>query len=210
MRVGLALAILLLPLSACYVAPTAPGNGYAAAAYPPPGYPPPGNAPQVYAQQDYPPPAYAQPGYAQPGYPPPGYAPPPYDPNAAVYPGYSESGGVPVFIDGGIALPLILYGGEWGYWDRDRHWHRAPDPIARHLSERPAPGWSGHPGSPPPAAAYAPPRHDEPRPLTSTATYRAPEPAHPATAPYAAPRPAPASPPPQERRRDCPSNQPHC
>jgi hypothetical protein len=62
-------------------------------------------------------------GYGPPGYPP---GPPPqaYDPYGGGYPGYSYNGGAPVYLDAGVAMPLVLLGGEWGYYDHGRHWHR--------------------------------------------------------------------------------------
>src|ERR1700734_1687672 len=93
MRRGLWLVSLMLPLAGCYVAPSDPEYGYAQPGYPSPpsGYPPPG----------YPPPAY----------PPGAYAPAPYDPNAGTYaPGYGYNGGAPVIVEGGMAMPLVLFG----------------------------------------------------------------------------------------------------
>jgi hypothetical protein len=117
---------------------------------------------------------------------------------------------------------LILYGGEWGYWDRNRQWHHAPDPVARQLNERQSAGWSGHPGgAASPAGGYQQPRYQSPPPVPGNdryggaPAYRAPDPVRPAAAPYAAPRPlaAPATqpaPPERERNRECPQGQPRC
>jgi hypothetical protein len=136
---------------------------------------------------------------APPGYPPAGYSPPPYDPYASAYPGYSYNGGSPTFLEGGVAVPLVLFGGEWGYYDHGRHWHRAPEGVSRNLeahraganmAPRPEPGHQQRPGQPGPAA-YRP--AEGPRPA-------------------AAPRPAQAAPAHQEgheRHRDCPPGQ-HC
>jgi hypothetical protein len=68
-------------------------------------------------------------GYAQPGYPAAEYG----------YPGYAYNNGSPSMYVEGASVPLIFYGGGWGYWDNGRHWHRAPEGIGRHLEER-------HPG----------------------------------------------------------------
>lgn len=119
--------------------------------------------------------------YAQPGYPPPppGYAQPPG------YVGYQDYAGQPVYYDGGVPYPLVLFGGEWGYYDHDRHWHRAPEDAHRRIEERRANEGQARPEAPRfvPAAAPA--------------------------------RAAPATAPPQrqdnhDRRRDCPRDQPHC
>ncbi len=107
MRHGLALAALLLPLSACVVAPP-------------------------------PPPAY---GY---GYPPPGYPVP-----DAGYSGYAYNDGSPTMIVEGAPMPLIFYGGSWGYWDSGRHWHAAPEGIDRNLRQRYPGGVGYHPAGGP-------------------------------------------------------------
>jgi hypothetical protein len=134
MRSGLVLAALVLLLSGCYAPQSGPGYDYAQPGYPPgPGY---GEVPPGY-------PADAG-GY---------YAPGPY--GAPVYPGYSENNGVPTIIEGGAALPLVLMGGEWGYYDSGRHWHHAPDAVSRHLEERRGSAAAFHPGGPP--------RHDNPQ-----------------------------------------------
>ncbi|HYZ23397.1 MAG TPA: hypothetical protein VE690_14700, partial [Rhodopila sp.] len=77
----------------------------------------PSSAPVYGSAPEY---GYA-PGYApdySPGYyPPPGYSPPPEYPPSAVYPGYSYNNGVPTIIEGGAAVPLVFFGGEWGYYD---------------------------------------------------------------------------------------------
>ncbi len=128
MRYRFALAALLLPLSGCVVPPDQAGYGYGYG-YPAPGYPG----------------AYPQPGY--PG------AYPDYG-----YPGLTYYGDSPTLaIDGGT-VPLIFYGGGWGYYDGGHNWHRAPDGVARGLNQRYPGGagyhaWSGgqpvHPGAPP-------------------------------------------------------------
>ena len=67
---------------------------------------------------------YGAPEYPQPAYP---LGTIPDDYGEPVYPGFSYNDGAPVIIEGGMSMPLILLGGEWGYYDRVRHWHRAPD-----------------------------------------------------------------------------------
>jgi hypothetical protein len=127
MRRAFALAALLLPLGGCYQEAPGPA-GYAQPGYPPGGY------------------GYAQPGYPPPGYPPQGYAAPgSYDPSGGIYPGYSDNGGSPtLFVDGAV-MPLIFFGGSWGYYDAHREFHRAPDAVGRHLDQqREAGGF--HPG----------------------------------------------------------------
>jgi hypothetical protein len=133
MRRGVVLAALLLPLSGCYEQPPGP-SGYAQ-----PGYPP--QAGYGYAQPGYPPP-----GYQQPGYPPPGYPPDANDQYGNIYPGYSDSGGDPTLLVDGAVMPLILFGGGWGYWDTHHNWHRAPDAVSHHLEEQRAAGGGFHSG----------------------------------------------------------------
>ena len=122
MRPGLALAALLLPLSGCVVPPQPLGYGYG---YPQGGYP----------QGGYPQPAYPQPAYPQAGYPQPGidYADQ----------GYAYNDGSPTMVVEGATLPLIFYGGGWGYWDGYHRWHRAPEGVERHLNDR-FPGGAGY------------------------------------------------------------------
>jgi hypothetical protein len=87
------------------------------------------------------------------GYPSPGYA--------GVYPqpGYEYSGspyydGSPTMAVEGSNVPLIFYGGSWGYWDRGHSWHHAPDNVSHNLNQR-YPGGSGfHPGAPPPGGGF--------------------------------------------------------
>jgi len=81
----------------------------------------------------YPPPGYSQPGYAPAGYPAGEFA----------YSGYSYNDGSPTLYVEGSTLPLIFYGGAWGYWGREGGWHRAPEGIDRHLSQR-FPGGAGY------------------------------------------------------------------
>ncbi len=69
--------------------------------------------------------------YPGPAYPPSAA----YDPNGD--PGYGYNGAQPTIMEGGFAFPLVLLGGEWGYYDRDRHWHRAPEETRRRLQEGP-------------------------------------------------------------------------
>ena len=81
MRIGFALAALLLPLGGCVV----PGQ--------PVGY-----------------------GYAQPEY---------------GYPGYAYNSGSPTLMVEGASVPLIYFGGSWGYYDGYRRFHRAPEGVYR-------------------------------------------------------------------------------
>ena len=86
------------------------------------------------------------PGYGYGGYPQPyqggGYAPPVYgDPNAG-YSGYAYNDGAPYIVEEGVTLPLIFFGGAWGYYDRERHFRRAPEHVYRELQSR-HPGGSG-------------------------------------------------------------------
>jgi hypothetical protein len=162
MRRDLVLAALLLPLSGCYV--TQPGPGYVQ-----PGY--------GYAQPGYPPTGGY--GYAQPAYPPAAY-----DAYGNVYPGYSDNDGAPtLFVDGAV-MPLVLFGGGWGYYDGQHNWHRAPDAVSHHLEQQRAAGGTFHPGG---AGGY-PQARPEGRPLPAAAPYRAATPYH----PVEQGRPAPA------------------
>jgi hypothetical protein len=72
-------------------------------------------------------------GYPQPGYPGTDYA----------YPGYAYNDGSPTIAVEGATLPLIFYGGGWGYWDGYHRWHRAPEGLDRHLNQR-FPGGAGY------------------------------------------------------------------
>jgi len=113
MRYRLAFAALLLPLAGCVVPPDQAGYGYG---YPQPGYPG----------------AYPQPGY------PGAYPQPDYD-----NPGFSYYDGSPTLAVEGATVPLIFYGGGWGYWDGGHNWHRAPEGVARNLNQR-FPGGAGY------------------------------------------------------------------
>ena len=156
---GLVLAALLLPLSGCYMPPQNVGYDYAQ-----PGYP---------AGAGY---GYAQPAYGQPGYGPSGD-------DADIYPGYSDNDGAPSYFVDGAAMPLILLGGGWGYYDSQRDFHRAPDAISRHLERQRASGAAfrprdgGYPqerpeGRPSPGA----------EPYRGQSSFRPAEPARPAPA----------------------------
>jgi hypothetical protein len=206
MRRELWVAALLIPLSGCYAPPADPGYGYAQPGYPSNGYPPSGY--------------------------PAGYEASPYDTDARAYPGYSYNGGAPTYIDGGIAVPLVLFGGEWGYYDHDRHWRRAPDRISHDLEAHRAgggqfhpnavprgePGFQPRPGQLDDRAAFRPP--EQPRPVSPQAAFRPPEQPHfappqAAFRPADPPRPAFTAPPPAAqqhheehgRGRDCPPGQ---
>jgi hypothetical protein len=165
MRRELWMVTLLLPLSGCYVPPADQGYGYAPAEYYPPGYP--GG----------------------------GYGPAPYQSAPDIYPGYSYNDGQPTYLDGGMAVPLVLFGGQWGYYDRERRWHHAPDRISRDLEAHRAggghfhtnsvprgePGFQPRPGQPggfrPPEQPRSPPPQAgfQPRPAAPQAAFPAPE-----------------------------------
>lgn len=134
------------------------------------------------------------------------YAQSPY----TAYPGYSDNGGAPTIIEGGAVMPLVLFGGEWGYHDSERRWHRAPEGVSRHLEERG--GGQFHPNAAPRGEAFPQPRQDG-RPsgerFCGQAANRPAEHPRPAATPVAA-APAPAAQPRQEgheRHRDCPAGQ---
>jgi hypothetical protein len=185
-------------------------------------------------------PAYApQPGYGSPGYGygygAPAYGSPGYDP----YSSYSYDNGEPAVIDGGVSVPLVLFGGEWGYYDHDRHFHRAPDGVSRDIENRrafgngrPVPGsfnpgppggggqqpWHGqpngsaafHPGGPPPGQPLGqPPGQPLRQPLGQPPGQI---PGRPFGQPSALPPRASPQPQPQERPQgphNCPPGQ-HC
>lgn len=149
-------------------------------------------------------------GYAQPGYPPPaGYGyPPPTDAYGNAYPGYSEYNGVPSMMEGGAAMPLVMFGGEWGFYDSGRRWHRAPEGISRHMEEHR--GGDFHPNGAPHGQEFGQPRqegHPGGGRFGGQAAFRPAEPPR-----AAAPQGAPAGQPRPEQRehhRDCPPGQ-HC
>jgi hypothetical protein len=70
-------------------------------------------------------------GYVQPGYPAPGYVD-----QGDYYPGYFYNDGAPYMIVEGAPMPLIFFGGSWGYYDGYRRFHRAPDSVWQHLESR--------------------------------------------------------------------------
>jgi hypothetical protein len=113
---------------------------------------------------------------AAPEYPPPAYAeysdtPDPYSGEA--YPGYTFNDEVPMIMEDGNAMPLVLLGDQWGYYDHERRWHHAPDQVWRQVQNRQGPGWSGHPDGPPHYGGYQPPRYNE-RPQTNGGYYGGP------------------------------------
>jgi hypothetical protein len=109
-------------------------------------------------------------GYSQPGYPG-AYPQPDYG-----YPGFSYYDNSPTLAVEGATVPLIFYGGGWGYWDGGHNWHHAPEGVAHNLNQRfpggsgyhawggspavhpggppPGGGWQGHPGGPPPGGGW--------------------------------------------------------
>jgi hypothetical protein len=150
---------------------------------------------------------YAAPGYPAPGYQPPGYAPDPYAVQAE--PGFDYNNGVPVIIEGGATVPLVLLGGEWGYYDRERHWRRAPDQVYRRMEQYQHQGWAGHPGAPPPHFEGHPPPRYEGRPYEGHPPYGGgryggppPEAMRPAAAPYQRPAPPPQAAPQQREQHE--------
>ncbi len=66
----------------------------------------------------------------------PGAYPGPYAGAEGGYPGYAYNDGSPTLLVEGATLPLIFYGGGWGYWDGYHRWHRAPEGVGRHLEGR--------------------------------------------------------------------------
>jgi hypothetical protein len=76
-------------------------------------------------------------GYGYGGYPQPAYA------DDYSYPGYAYNDGSPTYYVDGATVPLIFFGGSWGYYDGYRRFHRAPDGIERHLELR-HPGGAGY------------------------------------------------------------------
>lgn len=141
-----------------------------------------------YVQQPPPPPIYGYPP-PPPGYPAAAY-PPPYDPSYAAYPGYDYNGGAPTVVYGGAPVPLILLGGEWGFYDGGHRWHRAPDAVHRDLAAR-----GFHPGGFQPGAGARPPAYPQGRPIGTPAAEQRPA------------RPEPSRQEQQQHRRDCPQGQ---
>ena len=79
----------------------------------------------------YVPPAPDAYGYGQPAYQGQVYAD-----QQDVYPGYDDNGGSPTSYYEGAAVPLVFFGGSWGFYDGYRRFHRAPDSVGRHLESR--------------------------------------------------------------------------
>jgi hypothetical protein len=102
----------------------------------------------------------------------------------------------------GAAVPLVVVGGSWGYYDAYRGWHRAPDQVNRDIERQRAgaavyhPGAEAHPQGRPPAA---PGGYPQARPAGG------PDPYH--GQPQYRPPPQQARPAPEheehERNRDC-------
>ena len=156
-----------------------------------------------------------------------GYAQP-YGPGD--YSGYQYNDGSPYMNYEGAEVPLIFYGGDWGFYDRDRRFHRAPDDVRRHLEERNPRGYDARPfGGRPPMTGGGyqqppPPPQYRPNPVAPafTAPYARPapppfRPAAPPPARFAPPPPRPVAPtarPPERHEerhgRDCPPGQPRC
>jgi hypothetical protein len=101
-------------------------------------------------------------GYAQPG-----YAVTPTDPYGNVYPGYDYNDGAPTLYVDGAVMPLIFFDGGWGYYDRGRSWHRAPDNVSRNLEQRRAGGGAYRSGGQDyrqPHPSFGGQEHQQPRP----------------------------------------------
>jgi hypothetical protein len=192
------LAAILLPLDGCYLPPATPDYGYAQSAYAQSAYGQSAYGQPVYEQQGYGQPAYAQPDNVQPGYPPGGY-----DPYAGD-PGFSYNNGAPMIMESGVPTPLVFFGGQWGFYDHDRHWHHAPDHVSHdldaqrgggHFYPNAGPGPSFHDGHPVGGAPY----HGQPHGYPQGATPAA------APAPHSAqPQPQPH---PQDQQRHCEPHQ---
>lgn len=90
-------------------------------------------------------------GYQQP---PPAAYPPPAPYGYGAYPGYSYNDGAPIIVEGGVPVPLIFFGGAWGWYDGGHVWHRAPDPVMRDLDARRAGGAAFHPSAVPQAQGW--------------------------------------------------------
>ena len=84
---------------------------------------------------------YAPPGagYVDGYSPQPDYQPQPYADSQYGYAGYDYNGGSPYMSYEGASVPLIYYGGYWGFYDHDRRFRHAPDSVGRLLESR-------HPG----------------------------------------------------------------
>ena len=119
-------------------------------------------------------------------------------------------------------MPLVMFGGEWGFYDSGRRWHRAPEGISRHMEERRGGGGQFHPNAAPRGEAFPQQRQEgrlggehfggqaafrpaEPQrqaPVQAAPVHLAPVQTAPQAAPTAQPRQAE-----RERRRDCPPGQ---
>jgi hypothetical protein len=162
------------------------------------------------------------------GYSDTGYQGVAYADRQDVYAGYDYNGGSRFMNYEGAQVPLVFFGGYWGFYDGSRRFHRAPDSVGRHLESRHPEGsgarpYGGRVAAPPYNGSYqaAPrPRYDQntsaqanTAPRTHTApVYAAPAshtapPAH--TAAPAAPTAAPTR---HEEHRDhrCRPDQTHC
>ncbi len=146
MRRDLTLVALLLTLSGCVVPPEEAGYGY-------PGY----------AQGGYPGGGYPGGGYPGGGYPQAGYPGTEYAGSGDIYPGYSYNSGSPTIVVEGAALPLVFFGGAWGYHDNSRRFHRAPDRVWRHLEGRHPNGYGVRSYRGPVFGGTAAPRYEAPR-----------------------------------------------
>lgn len=91
-------------------------------------------------------------GYGYPPPPPAGYPPPAYP--YAAYPGYSYNDGAPIIYEGGIPIPLMFFGGVWGWYDSGHVWHAAPAGVIRDLNARRAAGAQFHPSAVPQAQGW--------------------------------------------------------
>jgi hypothetical protein len=92
-------------------------------------------------------------GYAQPGYP--GVAPAGvYGESVETDPGYSYNDGSPTMMVEGAPMPLIFFGGSWGYYDGERRFRRAPERVWRHLESRHPQGYGIRPYAPPEGQRY--------------------------------------------------------
>ena len=168
---------------------------------------------------------YVQPGvgYGYGGYQQPGYQAAPYGYQEDAYPGYDYNGGSPHMAYEGSQMPLIFFGGLWGFNDRYGNFHRAPDGVQRHLESRHPQGsgaraFGGQSAAPHFGGGqqqFAPPAHQgwqgggggQPRVEHRQAPVA---PAAAAPAPRAAAAPAPRQ---EEHRggdRHCPNGQTHC
>jgi hypothetical protein len=124
-----------------------------------------------------------------------------YVPPGQPYPyGYSaddDNGAAPYTYYGGAQVPLIFHGGSWGFYDRDRQFHRTPPPAGRNAQTHRPEGGGGR--------TYHAPNASQPQFRSAAAPAARPAPSQAAPVHQSHPAPANGNAPHQrnpDRRRD--------